>query len=1295
MSFDLEGARRAGYSEPEIAGFLAQQYGLDVDAARKAGWGDKDIIAELSSGKHKPKAAAAPVAPASPPVEPAGLSPEWGGFDQPAPSAPAREPGSSVLDREPTSAFESSRLASQQQALRQRLERERGSGPQPTGTIGAPPPGTGLNGLSERAGRAVMGLTANPRLAAAATEATDAALLVPEAVTAGAKLAVDITNLGTLGLAQPVSDWLTQTTRAVQAAKSDRFQAQQGEFQQLLANPNAGVLDVAAFMASNPRFAFEVGAPSVPSMLLGAAGARLGMTLLGQSGATAGAAVTNAAMNAGATFSDTSGDLSQKLAAAGAAGAGTALLGRMGGAETALATGRAAGARGVAGTALREGAQEGGESLAQSLGQGTAEGNFDPAQAAKQATVEAVAGGMLGGGVAAIAPARADAPESPYSRAAAAGFRVEPPLTTDTPQVQRSKTEAILDNVAAMYGIPPKVVKMLRAGAEGKPLADLGPAYARGIAWLQERGLVPQISPEVIEALGHGSAAPPLEEEGGKPAKPAAAPAPSAGQDDAVSRIESTLRSAGAITAPVAPAPAPTSPIDEAAHQAATSPLNDKPEPTDAQKEAGNYAKGHVRISGLDVSIENPKGSMRRGGGALVGEIAGDIGDRLGGVSHLRGIIESLARVYMEQGADAGRAALEDRASSARGDSGFSDEVATPGFIDELDAQLRKETQGKKPGWQVEMPAHYGYIRGTKGADGDHVDLFIGKGGDNGRFWVINQMTPDGKKFDEHKVVTGVDSADEAVALYKASFADGFGDRVFDSIGEEHNAEQLRALLPSLERPKPARATPPPAAAATPVAPPAAPPPAPPAPQAPPVRLQNRNRSDAAYVQQMRSIAKAPDPGRLGFSRDFASGAPVALGAGATKGAVYGRTDYVTTSRGRRIKVRYAVVEADSLLTSNTADGSRVEGYEAGLPGRARVVAGNGRAAGLVAGYEQGTADGYRAGLAEDAALHGIDEAALAKFNRPVLVREMGEADVTADIGDESNVSGIAERSAPEVARDDARRIDLAALEFDEDGSFTDRALRDFIDSQPVSEQTALRDARGQPTRQAIDRLTNAVFAAAYENDALLALQAQATEPEARTVMTGLVAAAPQMVRLRGMGDLDIRPLVVEAAIAAVNARRRGIKLADMASQADLDASPEILPVLEMFARNVRSARRIGDNLRAAANLAFEEASKPAEDIFGDVPKRSRSQVLKETVDDTAGAQDLEEPAGAKPAAGDAVGATSEPNPAGSGAGTEAKRAAQGDQEDARPLKPATRAEIVELRKRLRVLESLRACLAS
>ncbi len=62
-----------------------------------------------------------------------------------------------------------------------------------------------------------------------------------------------------------------------------------------------------------------------------------------------------------------------------------------------------------------------------------------------------------------------------------------------------------------------------------------------------------------------------------------------------------------------APEPGDGLSVDHAVHQAATSPTNDLPEPTPAQKEAGNYKVGRMRLAGLDLSIENPAGSERKG----------------------------------------------------------------------------------------------------------------------------------------------------------------------------------------------------------------------------------------------------------------------------------------------------------------------------------------------------------------------------------------------------------------------------------------------------------------------------------------------------------------------------------------------------------------------------------------------------------------------------------------------------------------------------------------------------------
>lgn len=52
---------------------------------------------------------------------------------------------------------------------------------------------------------------------------------------------------------------------------------------------------------------------------------------------------------------------------------------------------------------------------------------------------------------------------------------------------------------------------------------------------------------------------------------------------------------------------------DITANDAATSVFNELPEPTEAQKQAGNYKVGRMKVGGLDISVENPDQSMRTG----------------------------------------------------------------------------------------------------------------------------------------------------------------------------------------------------------------------------------------------------------------------------------------------------------------------------------------------------------------------------------------------------------------------------------------------------------------------------------------------------------------------------------------------------------------------------------------------------------------------------------------------------------------------------------------------------------
>lgn len=81
-------------------------------------------------------------------------------------------------------------------------------------------------------------------------------------------------------------------------------------------------------------------------------------------------------------------------------------------------------------------------------------------------------------------------------------------------------------------------------------------------------------------------------------------------------------------------------------------------------------------------------------------------------------------------------------------------------------------------GWQTTMPHHYGFIKGTNGADGDEVDCFIGNNPKSKKIFIINQNDNHSGEFDEHKVMFGFDTAEEAESGYKSAYDskwNGFG----------------------------------------------------------------------------------------------------------------------------------------------------------------------------------------------------------------------------------------------------------------------------------------------------------------------------------------------------------------------------------------------------------------------------------------------------------------------------------------------------------------------------------------
>lgn len=378
----------------------------------------------------------------------------------------------------------------------------------------------------------------------------------------------------------------------------------------------------------------------------------------------------------------------------------------------------------------------------------------------------------------------------------------------------------------------------------------------------------------------------------------------------------------------------------------------------------------------------------------------------------------------------------------------------------------------------------------------------------------------------------------------------------------------------------------------------------------PEVVLQNRDRTSAASVAQMNQIAANPDYGRTGPSRDFGNGAPV-VAYGSVPENQLGRTDYATTADGERIPVQYAVVDADSVLTSNNINGQTNKDYAAAGEDRVRAIAGNGRVTGLAEAYRRGTAAKYREEMTADAAMSGVDPQVIQGMKSPILVRVMPKEKIRSDIGDISNTTGNMTMTATETAANDVNRLNFDNLTFDENGNFDERTVRDFVRQMPAAEQAGLIEEKsGRPTRQAFERLQNALFKKAYGNDDLVRLAAQAADPEVRNVISALTQTTPKLARLEGLGNLDLRELVTQAAEVAVNAKRQGVSLEKYGRQQDMTIDPAVATILRIFAENPRSVKDMVRFISDMADFAYTEGSKSDTDLFGSVPRATRADVL-------------------------------------------------------------------------------------
>ena len=119
-------------------------------------------------------------------------------------------------------------------------------------------------------------------------------------------------------------------------------------------------------------------------------------------------------------------------------------------------------------------------------------------------------------------------------------------------------------------------------------------------------------------------------------------------------------------------------PIDQAAHAAATSIQNDLPEPSQAQIEAGNYKKGHIKVHGLDIAVENPRGSERRGTDQDGKEWAHTMSDHYGYIKRTTGADQEQIDTYVGKNPESEKVYIVDQIDQRNGS--FDEHKVMMGF---------------------------------------------------------------------------------------------------------------------------------------------------------------------------------------------------------------------------------------------------------------------------------------------------------------------------------------------------------------------------------------------------------------------------------------------------------------------------------------------------------------------------------------------------------------------------------------------------------------------------------------
>jgi len=386
-----------------------------------------------------------------------------------------------------------------------------------------------------------------------------------------------------------------------------------------------------------------------------------------------------------------------------------------------------------------------------------------------------------------------------------------------------------------------------------------------------------------------------------------------------------------------------------------------------------------------------------------------------------------------------------------------------------------------------------------------------------------------------------------------------------------------------------------------------------------------------------------------------------------------GKNAEVKTARGTKVAVRYALADAQDLITSHDTalrvnprypselqprDRTRAaslaqvesiagkldpeelgENYKAsdGAPitGPDLVVeSGNARTIALKRVYEKQTekAEQYRDWLRRNAERFGLKPEDIDKVERPVLVRLRTSEVDRVQFAKEANEATVAAMSPVEQAKSDAERLsDEVMQEFvpSETGQIATADNREFIrlffeQVIPETERGEYQLPDGSLSKAGIDRIRNAIFAKAYGASGALEKLAEDPDANIKAIVSGMLRAAPKFAALntaiaKGVRhDLSISKDIAQAAQKLSALRESRTPVADYLAQQAMfgdDISAEAKNLLQVFDQYKRSGKKISEVLAGYADAVDALGDPNQKGLFGGSVLPTKKEVLQKVVD--------------------------------------------------------------------------------